>query len=122
MARASSSLPVPDSPTISTLRVGGGDALDQRQQLAHARRVADRPIADAARLGDLAAQAPHLARHAAVVERALHRGAQLVARGRLAQVVEGALAHRLDRGLDGGVAGEHDERAASERSRSRARA
>ena len=91
-------------------RVGRGDALGERHDLADPRRVADGPIAEPARFGDLAAQTAHLAQHATVAERALHARAQFVARGRLAQIIERALAHRVDRALDGGVAGEHDER------------
>ena len=70
-----------------------------RQALAHLgerRRAAERGERELARRGALL-----------VAQRALHRGEQALQRDRLLQVVERADARRLDRGLDGAVAGHH---------------
>jgi hypothetical protein len=89
--------------------VGGGHPLDERDELHHRRRVADQ-LAEAARPLHLGAEAAHLAGQVAALGGPLDGGAQLGGIHRLAQVVVGAGAHRLDRLLDPGVGGEQDER------------
>src|SRR5262249_31685802 len=90
-------------------RVRGRDALHHGEELLHRRRLAD-DLVHAAHARDLVAQAPYLAGEAAVGRGAVDGGGELLRARGLAQVIEGALAHRRDRGLDRALAGEDDDR------------
>ena len=105
MARAATSLPVPLSPSSSTVASVGATLRDRVDHRRH-RRVA---------VGRAAASPASRARRARAIEQAapLERarrpaGAARRAADRLLQVVEGAELHRLDRGVDGAVRGQHD--------------
>ena len=89
--------------------VGRRDLLDLAGHLPHHGGAGDEPPEGAA-LAQLAPQPVDLARRLGPVQRSLEEN--LEARGveRLGQVVVGALLHRLDRALDGALAGEHDDR------------
>ena len=88
-------------------RIGGRDAFELRLQRLHRLAVADR----LGRRGQLAAQAVVLLAQAAGLERAREREQQLRARNGFLDEVVGAEPRRLDRRLDGAVAGHHDDRA-----------
>ena len=110
IARATSSLPVPLSPRISTGARRRRDPLDQRVHLAHRRALADEP-----RHRALRAQPPRSAdcsRRSAARRSSARLDVQreLLELERLRQVVVRAAAHRLDRGLDRAERGHDDHR------------
>ena len=106
---ATSSLPVPDSPQISTDALVGAACSIDAIDAADARAVAD-DAAEAALLAQLAAQLLDLAQRLLPLDRLLQQDAQPRRIDRLAQVVVGAFLDRLDRGLDGALRREQDER------------
>ena len=96
-------------------RLGGRDAIDHGEDLAHALRSADE-IAVALRglvaeVGVLVGQAATLALRGAQLEGALHLEAHHLGLERLDEKVEGAELHRLDRGLHGAEGGDDHRRA-----------
>ena len=105
MARATSSLPVPLSPRISTVLRPGRDAGDRscrpRPSPASGRRC--RPVAPRR-------HRERRARLALAPEHAAHGGADLLDVHRLADVVDGAGADRLDGGVDRAERGHDDDR------------
>ncbi len=110
MALASSSLPVPLSPSSSTVVSLAATRDAVSVTAAHGSRPGDHAREREALAHDLP-QLPVLAGERAQLEGLAHRGLQLVARERLGQVVEGADLHRLDRRVDRAVRGQHDDRA-----------
>jgi hypothetical protein len=100
-------LPVPVSPSTSTLASDGGDPRQEVVEPLHALARPDQR-AEAAQLAQLAAQAAdlllQLPRAREVGEHLLH--AREV--DGLRQVVRGSAAQRLDRGLERGLAGDQD--------------
>ena len=88
------------------LRVG--DAVDPIDDRAHRRTAADDAIV-VELLVALAAEVPAFRAQALVVERAPHRREQLVDFERLAQIVERAQLHRVDRAVDGRVRRHQDD-------------
>ena len=118
MARASTSLPTPDSPSISTgmfdfaarsarriTRVMSGLAVARSLKLERARRRAGLHAADLV----LERVDPH---------RVLDRDLQPLGPDRLDDEVDRAGPHRRDDGLDGAVRGLHDDRRLDRHSRS----
>ena len=112
MARATTSLPVPLSPVISTRAARVRDALDQREDLAHRRALADQLAERAAAIHRAAQLLVLLERERAVRERALDREDHGVGLEGLGQVVEGAAAHRLDGRVDRAEGGHQHHRRA----------
>jgi hypothetical protein len=104
MKRAKASRPEPGSPISSSGVASAAILLQFGAQLLHHRLL---PIGRRCRGGQ------QLARRGAApgFERALDRAQQLGERKRLLDEVEGAEARRFDGGLDGAVAGHHDDRA-----------
>ena len=108
MARASSVLPVPDSPVMSTGESRRRHAAEQRQHRVHRRVLRD----DFRRRVD--ARQPRLeiailARELMLLPRAPHQHVDLGHAVRLRHVVVRAELHRGDRRLDGAVAGDDDD-------------
>ena len=107
IARAASSLPVPDSPVISTVT-------SLRASISSVAKISSMAglrltmLAKAVAVGELAAQVLDLVDQPAALERLLRRVQQLLGLERLGDVVDRALAHRLDGVLDAAVAGDHD--------------
>ena len=104
MARATSSLPLPFSPWISTRPVL------ERRAMAICSRSRRIDVALADDLGPPSRRARRvrvLALEPAVLQRATHREQRLLQRQRLLDEVVGAQARGLHRGLDGAVAGDH---------------
>ena len=104
ISRATSSLPVPDSPVISTVAFVGAARSIMRLQLAHRRRVADELVDLLGLLAELADLFLELLRADGVAD----REQQLVAIERLLEEVERAALGALDGGRDVAVAGDHD--------------
>ena len=103
---------------MSTVLLRRRDLADELEHLAHRRALADE--ARSRRALDLAAQHLRLPGELAVLEDALDLGEQVVEEDGLQDVVGGAGAQRLDRGLDAAVRG-HDQRRAVCGESSRAR-
>ena len=104
-ARATSSLPVPFSPVISTRAAVGPTLADQLPHVLERGTPAHHRIAA---LGDLP-QAGVLADELGVRQRVPHGHQQPVGIERLLEEVERAALGRLDRGGDGAVPGDHDD-------------
>ena len=98
-SRASSSLPVPLSPRISTVADSFATLLHQIDDVADLLARADDELA-LALLGDLRAQRDHLAVQILPLARVPHQRPQLVVVEVLGDVVIGAVLHRLHGGLD----------------------
>ena len=98
-SRASSSLPVPLSPRISTVADSFATSLHQVDDVADLARRPDEELA-LALLGDLRAERDHLAVQILALAGVAHQRAQLVVVEVLGDVVVGAVLHRLHRGLD----------------------
>ena len=108
MARATSSLPVPVSPVISTVLFVSATQLGALDDVLHGAAAAD----DAVVIELLVALAEQVAVFGAqplMLERAADDDQQLVDLERLLQVVEGAELHRFDGALDRGVRGHHQD-------------
>jgi hypothetical protein len=90
---------------------GGSDRglLDEPVDLLHRRAAADEP-AHAPDVLDPAPQDRDLVERAGALQRLLDQQSQPLEVDRLGEVVVGALAHRGDRGVDGGLSGEDDDR------------
>ena len=109
MVCATSSLPVPDSPVISTDAVVGAACSIDLVDLPHLRAVADhRP--ERAVLAQLPAQRLHLAQRLLPLDDLVEQDLQPLDVDRLGQVVVGAFLHRLDGGLDGALRGQQQRR------------
>ena len=106
MTRATSSLPEPAPPRISTRLLVGATRSMERAQLVDGRRLADHLGADHRALAQLA----HLALQLGGLERAQRHEQQPVGLERLLDVVVGAALDGGDRGLDVAVAGDDDHR------------
>ena len=106
MARASSSLPVPDSPSSSTVAMDGAACMT----ISIVRRQgSDWPMMRLVPLGrQLRAQRAVLLHQRALLERLAHRAHHVGALDRLGDEVVGPLLHGLDRVLDGAVGGHQD--------------
>ena len=109
MARATSSLPVPLSPEDEHGRVGGAGHLDLVEDRLHGRAHAEER-SEAPGLLELSPQERDFAHDIGPLHRLVDQDPQPAEVDRLGQVVIGALLHRLHRGLDGGIAGEEDDR------------
>ena len=107
MARATHSLPVPDSPVTSTV-------LSVRAICSISLKMASilslRPtmFAELMRAAERALQQHVLLAELALLERVAHLDLQLVDVERLAEVIVRAQAHRLDRGVGRGKCRDHD--------------
>ena len=122
-AAATSSLPVPLSPTISTGGVGRGGEADRLEDLAHRGALADRARArrrprseESPRL--VAGSRPQrldLEGQGTLPQRPLQGQQDLVEVERLGQVVVGPAAHRLDRGGRAAEGGDDDHRQVGQR-------
>ena len=118
MARATSSLPVPVSPVIST-GASTPAARPMSFQIASIAALVPTSAPRAARAAGAAAQRP---RERALLDRALDGGEQQRQIERLGEVVEGAVAHRADGALAVAVGGGDDHRHVAVRARRAARA
>ncbi len=98
---ARTAFPVNENPAV-----GGGGQLQLLPQGFHGNAVAHDAVAGA----ELVAQGAVFLGQPALVERVPDQQHGLVHRERLFQEVEGAQLGGLDRGLDGAVAGDHDDR------------
>jgi hypothetical protein len=83
--------------------------LDELEDAHHDRAPPD-DVLEPERLLELLAKVSILALQGAMPERAVDGDAELLAREGLGQVVEGALLHGTDRGLDAGESGDDDDR------------
>ena len=106
--RASSFLPVPDSPVMSTGESLRRHALDQREHRLH-RRVLRHDLRRCLDARQPRLQQRVLARELVLLPRAPHQHVDLRHAIRLGEVVVGAELHRVDRRLDGAVAGDDDD-------------
>ena len=108
MARATSSLPVPLSPSTRIVDFEGPGQADELEDLPHALGLAD-DAAEAEAARQLLLQPPVLLGQAARLRALLDGQEDFLVLERLRDVVERAVAHRLDRALDRGVRGDdHD--------------
>ena len=105
---AMSSLPVPDSPEMSTDARRRRGLLDDAVDRADPGAVADDP-AEASLLAQLPPQVPHLAQRFLTLDRLLQQDLQPLRIDRLAQVVVRAVLDGLDRALDGALGGQQNE-------------
>ena len=106
--RARTPLPVPFSPRSRTAASEpGGPAHRVEGGLERGRARGQLQLGHGVR--ELAFEVAHLAHERAPLGRALDQVADLGGRERLGQVVDGAAAHRLHRGVDGGVGGDDDD-------------
>ena len=108
IAFATSSLPVPLSPVMSTVASVGAILHDAPEHLADRSRAAD-DVLELVALLELDREERHLAGEAAVVDRLADLDEQFLLGERLLDVVERAEAHGLDGALDGAVRGHHDD-------------
>ena len=108
MARAISSLPVPDSPEISTVECRLGDALHDREDLLHPRAAAD-DVGEGEALLERGAEVKVLVLELFPLDGVADDDLQLVDVERLGDVVERAGLQRLDRRFRRGVRGDHDD-------------
>ena len=113
MVCAMSSLPVPDSPAISTDARCRRRLLDDAVDRANAGTVADDP-AEAALLAQLAAKLPHFAQRLLPFHRLLQQDLQPLRIDRLAQIVVGAFFDSFDRTVDSPLRRQQDEREVGE--------
>ena len=109
MVCATSSLPVPDSPVISTDALVGAACSIDLIDLAHLRAVADER-AERAVLAQLAPQRLHLAQRLEPLDDLVEQDLQPLDVDRLGEVVVGAFLHRLDRGFDRALRGQQQRR------------
>ena len=109
IARATSSLPVPLSPVISTFARDVRDALDRAEDGAHRLALPDQATEPRAS-GHLVAQPHDFLLERAALEELAHLDAQRVDLEGLGHEVGGAELHRLDGGRDGARRREHDHR------------
>ena len=118
IARATSSLPVPLSPVISTVDVAARATRPIVLKIScSAAAPADQPLARLVRPADLAAQARDLALERARAQRLRDQRLHLVHAERLGEVVERAALHRLDGVLERVLRGDdHDRDVAAARS------
>ena len=107
IALATSSLPVPLSPRIRMLLFDGAARRMSSKTCCIGCALAD-DVVEAVALLELLLQGAVLARQAPLLEPLADRQQHLFVLERLRDVVEGALAHRLDGALDRGVGGDHD--------------
>ena len=108
MARATTSLPVPLSPVISTVASVGATISISSHHLLHGRALADQLRGRGSFLQVLA-QPHHFAPRALVLQGVGHQVRQLVGIHRLGDVVVGAALERLHGGFHRGVAGHDDD-------------
>ena len=108
MARATSSLPVPVSPVISTVLLVCATSSARLDHVLHPAAAADDAVV-VELLVALAEQVAVLRAQALVLDGAVDDDQQLVDLERLLQVVERAQLHRRDRALDRGVRGHHQD-------------
>jgi hypothetical protein len=106
--RATSSLPVPVSPWMRT-GAGVAAACSMSVDLLHGRAPSDE-AAEAPHVLHAAPQDRDLVERPAALEPLLDQQPQPVEVHRLGQVVVGTLPHRAHRGVDGGPAGQDDDR------------
>ena len=106
IARASSSLPVPDSPSRSTVACDGAACMHDLHRPPPGQRLADQrpPLLG----GELGAQRAVLLHQRPLLQRLADDAHQVRALDRLGHEIVGALLHRLDRVLDGAVGGHQD--------------
>ena len=109
-ARATSSLPVPLSPRISTVHVGVGDALDQLADLGHPLAVAEQHAVCRLRVQLLAQRGDFAASAGAARSALAERHFELGFVERLADEIGRAELHRLHDGRGAALAREHDDR------------
>ena len=107
-ARANSSLPVPLSPSSSTVASVCGGAVQLLRDLPQLRILAD-DARRAAPLRELLLQQDVLAEHAPLRDRALHHQDQMIGIDGLGEEVHRALLHRRDRVLDAAERGHDDD-------------
>ena len=111
MARASSPLPVPLSPVISTVARDARHLTRGAVDLLHGRTCTDEAFEPfAVALAELAPQVLGLDLQVAAFERTLDDEHERVEVDRLGEVVLGAGAHRRDRGAEIGESRRHDDR------------
>ena len=96
MARATTSLPVPLSPVISTVASVGATISISSDTLLHRRTLADQLVAGEDFL-QILAQPRHFAARLPVLQRICHQVRQLVGIHRLGDVIVGARLQRLHR-------------------------
>ena len=108
-ARAKSSLPVPLSPSSSTV-VSVAAARCSATDTCFSFGVVADDLRRAAPLRQLLAQDQVLGRQPPLRERALHHQQQMIGIDRLGEEVERAFLHRRDRVLDAAERGHHDDR------------
>ncbi len=106
--RATSSLPVPDSPVTSTDAAEPATRRTRSNTSCIAGELAD-DVLEAVAARDLVAQPRDLGPQLALGERLLDRQDQLVDLERLGDVVERAQLHRADRGVDRAERGDGDD-------------
>ena len=107
-ARANSSLPVPLSPSSSTVVSVAGRALQRDRHLLQPRILAD-DLRRAAARGELLLEQDVLGRQPALRERALDHQQQMIGIDRLGEKVERAFLHRRDGVLDAAEGRHHDD-------------
>ena len=108
MARAISSLPTPDSPSIEDRDLRGGGALAEADDALH-RRAAGDDVAEGEGAGGAALHARDLAFQRAELERVLDGDLQALGRGRLDDEIDRAGAHGADHRVDAAMGGLHDD-------------
>ena len=108
-ARATSSLPVPVSPWISTEAGVGAARLDQPMHLLHRFAVADQAT-DPPDIFEPPAKDRDLLKGLRLVERLLDEQPESIHVDGLGQIVVGAFAHGRDGAVDGGEPGQDDDR------------
>ena len=108
--RATNSLPVPLSPLDQHGRVGGGDLADLLIELAHGRRLADQGAIGTERRLQPLAQGAGFARQGNLLQGFFEHLAQALRFQRFGQVIIGAELDRLDRGIDGRLTGDENDR------------
>ena len=107
--RANSSLPVPLSPSSSTVVSVAAARCSDGEHLAQRRVLADQ-LRRAAAHRELLLHQQVLGHHAALLERAAHEQQQVIGIDRLGEEVERPFLHRRHRVLDAAVGGHHDDR------------
>ena len=109
MARAISSLPTPDSPSISTGMVEAAAFSAVRSTACIARAAGD-DVLEGQRAGLAALDAVEFVLERALVQRVAQRDLQALGADRLDHEIDRARAHRRDHVVDAAVGGLHDHR------------
>ena len=109
MARAMSSLPTPDSPSIEDRDLRGGGALAEADDPLHGRAAGD-DVAEGEGAGGAPLHARDLAFQRAELQGVLDRDLQALGRGRLDDEIDRAGAHRADHRVDAAMGGLDDDR------------